>query len=228
MTATPRIAVLVSGRGSNLQALIDAQANGRLPGRIVVVGSNKPGCTALDRATAAGIDTFALRQRDFAHREAMDAALDAELRRHAPDLVVLAGFMRILSPAMVAGWPGRMLNIHPSLLPKYPGLDTHARALAAGDSAHGASVHYVIPELDAGPVIAQVRIPVQSDDTPDTLAQRLLQREHALMVAAIALVAGGDVQLTPAGIQYRGATLGAPLRLNDDDVLVADTDPAAR
>jgi phosphoribosylglycinamide formyltransferase-1 len=227
MTAAPRLAVLVSGRGSNLQALIDAEANGRLPARIVVVGSNKPGCAALDRAHAAGIDTFALRQRDYADRAAMDAAFDAELRRHAPDLVVLAGFMRILSPDMVAGWPGRMLNIHPSLLPKYPGLDTHARALAAGDREHGASVHYVIPELDAGPVIAQVRIAVQADDDADTLAQRLLRREHALMVAAIAQVAAGEIALTPAGIQYRGATLAAPLQLNDHDVLVTDTDRPA-
>lgn len=227
MMPSPRIAVLVSGRGSNLQALIDAQAAGRLPGRIVVVGSNKPGCPALDRADAAGIDHFALRQRDFADRATMDAGIDAQLRRHAADLVVLAGFMRILSPAMVAGWPGRMLNIHPSLLPKYPGLDTHARALAAGDREHGASLHFVIPELDAGPVIAQVRIPVLDDDSADALAQRLLPREHALMVAATALVASGDVVLTPAGIQYRGATLTAPLLLNEHDVLVDDTDRPA-
>ena len=227
MAHSPRIAVLVSGRGSNLQALIDAQATGRLPGRIVVVGSNKPRCAALDRADAAGIESFALRQRDYPDRAAMDAGLDAQLRRHSPDLVVLAGFMRILSPAMVAGWPGRMLNIHPSLLPKYPGLDTHARALAAGDREHGASLHFVIPELDAGPVIAQVRIPVLDDDSADTLAQRLLPREHALMVAATALVARGDVVLTPAGIQYRGATLTAPLLLNEHDVLVDDTDRPA-
>lgn len=222
-----RIAVLVSGRGSNLQALIDAQADGRLPARIVAVGSNRPGCAALDRAAAVGIPTFALRQRDFADRERMDAAIDAGLRHHRPDLVVLAGFMRILSPAMVAGWTGRMLNIHPSLLPRYPGLDTHARALAAGDREHGASVHYVIPELDAGPVIAQVRIPVLPGDDPDTLAQRLLSREHALMVATVALVARGGVALTPAGIQYRGTRLEAPLLLDEHDVLVAPTDPPA-
>lgn len=223
MTAPARIAILVSGRGSNLQALIDAQAAGRLPGRIVAVGSDKPACAALKRAKAAGIATFALRQRDFPDRAAMDTALDAQLRRHSPDLVVLAGFMRILSPAMVSSWTGRMINIHPSLLPLYPGLDTHARALAAGNREHGASVHFVTPTLDAGPVIAQARIPVHSDDTPASLAQRLLPREHALLAAATALAASGDVRLTPAGIQYRDGTLPAPLLLDEHDALVADT-----
>lgn len=223
MTTPVRIAVLASGRGSNLQALIDAHTAGYLPGDIVAVGSDKPACAALKRAQDAGIATFALRQRDFPDRTSLDAALDAHLRQHAPDLVVLAGFMRILSPTMVSAWTGRMLNIHPSLLPLYPGLDTHARALAASDRDHGASVHFVTPTLDAGPVIAQVRIPIHADDTPTSLAQRLLPREHALLVAATALAAHGHVRLTPAGIQYRDGTLPAPLLLDEHDALVAHT-----
>lgn len=228
MTFVPlRVGVLVSGRGSNLQALIDARTNGRLPIELVAVGSNQPGCEALARAQTAGIPVFACQQRDYADRATMDAAIDAALRAHAPDLVVLAGFMRILAPAMVGGWTGRMINIHPSLLPRYPGLDTHARALAAGDSEHGASVHYVIPALDAGPVLAQVRIALAPGDTPDTVARRLLPREHALLLASLRLLAARRAELAPAGIQYDGGRLAAPLQLDTDDALHTNPAPPA-
>lgn len=215
-----RIAALASGRGSNLQALIDARDQGRLPIEIVLVGSDRPGCAALDRAAAAGIASVALDRRDYPDRAAMDRALFDYLAARRPDLVVLAGYMRIIDAAVIDNAPWPILNIHPSLLPRYPGLDTHARALAAGDREHGASLHVATVLLDGGPVLAQVRIPVLPGDTPDTLAARLLPREHALMVAGVGLVASGRVLLSPARIQLDGARLVAPLQLDDADELV--------
>ncbi len=214
-----RIAVLVSGRGSNLRALIDARDDGRLPVDIVAVGSNRPRCNALAVAQNAGIATFAFGTNAFPDRRAFDRAIFDALEEATPDLVVLAGYMRIIDDTVVATAPWPMINIHPSLLPLYPGLDTHARALAAGDREHGASVHGVIPALDAGPVIAQARIPLRVDDTPDTIAQRLLPREHALLVATVALIAAQRLRVTPAGIQFDGSRLATPLLLDDHDEL---------
>ena len=212
------IAVLASGRGSNLQALIDAQARG-LPIEIVLVAGDRADAGALRRAEAAGIASLALDPKAYASRAAFDADLFARVAAHAPALIVLAGFMRILDAAVLAPWHGRMINIHPSLLPKYPGLRTHARALAAGDARHGASVHYVTADLDAGPTIAQACIDVHAGDTPESLAQRLLGEEHRLLVAAVALVAAGRLALDGSCVLLDGAPLEAPLRLAGDGSL---------
>lgn len=192
-TSVFRVVVLASGRGSNLEALIRARDDGRLPIDLVAVFSDKAKAVALDIARAAGIAAQFVNPRDFDSREAFDQALFAAVDLHAPDLIVLAGFMRILSPSVVAPRAGYMINIHPSLLPKYPGLHTHQRALDAGDTEHGATVHYVIPDLDAGPIVAQTRIPVLPGDTPDSLAARLLPNEHALLVSAVAGLAANSI-----------------------------------
>ncbi len=186
--------MLASGRGSNLQALIDAQRSGRINVEIVVVASDKRRAGALQIAAEARIATVVLSPRDFESRAAFDLALFARVAEHQPDLMVLAGYMRIVDPAALVAWQGRIINIHPSLLPKYPGLDTHQRAINAGDTEHGASVHYVTAELDGGPVIAQTRLPIQTDDTPETLAARLLPLEHALLVSTVARLAANRQQ----------------------------------
>lgn len=189
-----RVAVFASGRGSNLKALIDAQREGGLGAEVVVVASDKRRAGALQIAAEAGIDTVALSPRDFDSRRAFDLALFARVAGYQPDLIVLAGYMRIVDPAALVAWTGRIINIHPSLLPKYPGLDTHQRAIAAGDAEHGASVHYVTAELDAGPVIAQTRLSIHPTDTPETLAARLLPMEHQLLVTAVASIAANRRQ----------------------------------
>lgn len=175
-----RFVVLISGNGSNLQALIDACASGRIKGQLVGVLSNKAEAYGLVRAKQAGIPTQVLSNADFASREAYDAALIAALQCWQPDLLVMAGFMRILTPAFVQHFAGRMLNIHPSLLPKYQGVKTHARAIAAGESEHGASVHFVTEELDGGPVVLQAKVPIFDDDSVDELAERVLTQEHQI------------------------------------------------
>lgn len=182
MSALPpkKIVVLISGSGSNLQALIDAEKANTLNARIVAVISNVADVYGLERARAAGIATTVLSHKSFAAREDYDRALLAAVQQHAPDLVILAGFMRILTPVFVAPLCGKLMNIHPSLLPKYPGLHTHQRALDAGDSEAGATVHFVSTELDSGPIIIQARVPVLSSDTADTLAKRVLQQEHII------------------------------------------------
>ena len=212
-----RLAVLASGRGSNLAALLQAIAGGRIAATMAGVFSDRPGCGALALAAAAGVPALGLAPRGFATREAHDEALFSEVAAVQPDLIVCAGYLRIISAGVLARFEGRMINIHPSLLPRHPGLDTHARALAAGDREHGASVHVVTPELDAGPVLAQARIAVRADDTPRSLAERLLPREHALLVATVAHVASG--RLEPATGRFDGQPLAAPLRLGDDDHL---------
>ncbi|WP_018971236.1 phosphoribosylglycinamide formyltransferase [Rudaea cellulosilytica] len=209
------LVVLCSGRGSNLQALIHALDSGTLPAGIAAVCSDKPDCAALERARKAGIATCALRQSDFPDRAAFDRALFDEVALLQPDLVLLAGYMRIIDPAVVEQWIGRMINIHPSLLPKYPGLRTHARAIDAGDAEHGASVHYVTAELDGGPVIAQAALPILADDTPESLAGRLLPFEHRLLVATVRLIATGEIALEGNRVVRNGVALRAPLRLND-------------
>jgi phosphoribosylglycinamide formyltransferase-1 len=211
--------VLASGRGSNLQALLEAIADGRLPARVVGVFSDKPACGAIALARAAGIPTVALPPRDFADRDAHDEALFSAVAGVQPDLIVCAGYLRIISTASVRRFEGRMINIHPSLLPKYPGLDTHARALAAGDAEHGASVHVVVPELDAGPLLAQARIPVRPGDDAAALAGRLLPREHALLRATVALLALGRLRIDRAPAVLDGRALAAPLQLAANDQL---------
>jgi phosphoribosylglycinamide formyltransferase 1 len=213
MDAAPfRIAVLLSGRGSNLQALIGAQRAGDLHGEIVLAASNKIDADGLRLAEEAGIPTVALATHATADRAAYDRDLFARVAQAAPDLIVLAGFMRVLDPCVLAPWHGRMINIHPSLLPKYPGLKTHQRALAARDAEHGASVHFVTPELDGGPVLAQVRVAIEDADTPERLAARLLPLEHRLLPACVALLARRRAALVDDRIVLDGRPLTAPLQ----------------
>lgn len=189
-----RVAVLISGRGSNMTALIEAAKAADYPAAIAVVISNRPDAAGLERARAEGIATAIVDHRPFGDdREAFERALDAELRRHRIDLICLAGFMRLFTPKFVERWSGRMLNVHPALLPQFKGLHTHRRALAAGVKEHGATVHFVVPEMDAGPIIAQDAVPVLAGDTEDSLAQRVLAVEHRLYPQALRLVAEGRV-----------------------------------
>lgn len=214
-----RIAVLASGRGSNLGALIDAQRGGNLPVHIVGVFSDKPSAPALALARESNIPTAHLDPRDFAQRLAFDLAAFATIAKWKPELIVLAGFMRILDPRAFEPWLGRIINIHPSLLPKYPGLHTHRRVLAAGDRQHGASVHFVTAELDGGPVLAQVMVDVRRGDTEQGLAERLLPREHALIVACVDQLARNRLYWSNEGIRMDGQPLACPLVLADDGTL---------
>ncbi len=207
-----RVAVLLSGRGSNLGALIEATRAG-LPIRIVGAFCNKPDAPGLGLARDADIPTAVFEPRDYPDKPAFEAALFAAVAASGADLVVLAGFMRVLSAATVEQWRGRLINIHPSLLPKYQGLHTHARALEAGDAEHGASVHFVTPVLDGGPVLMQARIPVFPEDTADTIAARLLPQEHRLLVAAVRLFAERRVRLDGDRIVVDGGVLAEPLGL---------------
>ncbi len=200
MTANERdaplpVVILISGGGSNLQAIIDATRAGRLPIEIRAVISNRPDAGGLARAERAGIPTHVLDHTRFEGREAFDRALAELIDHFQPALVVLAGFMRILTPEFVEHYRGRMLNIHPSLLPDFQGLDTHRRALEAGAREHGASVHFVTPELDGGPVVVRAVVPVLEDDTPERLAARVLEQEHRIYPEAIGLFAQGRLKL---------------------------------
>jgi phosphoribosylglycinamide formyltransferase-1 len=182
-----RVAVLISGRGSNLQALIEAARGPDYPAAIVLVVANRPDAGGLDIAAAEGIEALALDHRPFGKdREAHERAMDAALRDRGVEIVALAGYMRVLTPFFVRAWAGRMLNIHPSLLPKYPGLHTHERAIAAQDTEAGCTVHFVTEEVDEGQVLGQARVPVLADDTPDTLAARVLAEEHKLYPKCLA------------------------------------------
>lgn len=189
------IVILISGRGSNLAALLGAG----LPARVAAVISNRPQAPGLELARAAGVPTAAVDHKDFASREAFDAALAAEIDRHRPDLVVLAGFMRVLTDGFVRRYAGRLMNVHPSLLPAFPGLDTHARALAAGVRLHGCTVHFVTPEVDVGPIIIQAAVPVLPGDDPARLAERVLAEEHRVLPQAVRWFLEGRLSLTPAG-----------------------------
>ncbi len=186
-----RVAILISGGGSNMVALADSM-DGDHPARPVLVLSNVADAGGLARAQARGIPTATLDHRACPDRATFEAALDVALAEARADLICLAGFMRVLTPAFTARHSGRLLNIHPSLLPKYPGLDTHARALAAGDAEAGATVHEVTADLDAGPILGQARVPIEPGDTPATLADRVLAAEHRLYPAVLRRVAGGD------------------------------------
>jgi phosphoribosylglycinamide formyltransferase-1 len=194
--AVLRVGVLVSGRGSNLQALLDDCARPGAPARIVLVISNNAGAQGLARATAAGVATTTIDHRRFPDRATFDAAIHDALASAQVDLVCLAGFMRLLTPGFVERWRDRMINIHPSLLPAFPGLDTHARALAAGVRFSGCTVHFVRHETDTGPIIGQAVVPVLPDDTADALAARVLAAEHRLYPLALRLVAEGRVRVT--------------------------------
>ena len=206
---TCNVVVLLSGSGSNLQALIDSASAGDSPVRIRAVVSNRADAYGLQRAKAAGIDTAVLEHAGFAGREAFDAALMALIDGFSPDLVVLAGFMRILSGGFVRHYQGRLLNIHPSLLPKYKGLHTHRRALEAGDAEHGCSVHFVTEELDGGPLVVQAVVPVASDDTVESLAQRVHHQEHLIYPLAVRWFAEGRLRLGDQGALLDGLPLPA-------------------
>jgi phosphoribosylglycinamide formyltransferase 1 len=212
----PRLAVLVSGRGSNLQAILDAAATGSLGCTPVLVVSNRPGAAALERARVAGVPTAVVDHRAYRDRAAFEMALGAVLDGADVTWVALAGFMRVLTADFVAQRAGRLVNIHPSLLPAWPGLDTHAQVLAAGERWHGASVHFVTAQVDGGPVIAQVRVPVLPGDTPDTLAARVLRGEHRLYPAVLAWLAAGRVAFRDGRVWMDGAPLGEPVRLADE------------
>lgn len=199
MPAQCNVVVLISGSGSNLQALIDSIAHDGNPARIAAVISNRADAYGLERAKQAGIATAVLDHKQFDGREAFDAALVEAIDAFDPQLVVLAGFMRILTPGFVRHYAGRLLNIHPSLLPKYKGLHTHQRALEAGDSEHGCSVHFVSEELDGGPLVVQAVVPVQSDDSPSSLAQRVHEQEHVIYPLAVRWFAEGRLQLAAQG-----------------------------
>ncbi len=191
-----RAAILISGRGSNMAALLDAAADPAYPAGIVLVLSNRPDARGLDTATAAGIPTAVVDHLPFrGDRAAHEQAIDAALRQAGAEIVCLAGYMRLLTPFLVDAWQGRMLNIHPSLLPSFKGLDTHARALAAGVKLHGCTVHLVTQAMDEGPILAQAAVPVLPGDTEDILAARVLRQEHVLYPAALAsFAAGGDAR----------------------------------
>lgn len=208
-----RLAVLASGAGTNLQALIDAIAAGELPATIAGVFSDKAKAVALDRARAAGVPATALSPKAFASREAFDAAFFAEVDAAGADLIVCAGYMRIISAAEIRRRPGRMINLHPSLLPAFKGLHTHRQALDAGVAEHGASVHMVTADLDDGPVIARAPVPVLPGDDEAALAARVREVEHPLLVETVRLFAEGRLRLDAGAILLNDAPLAAPLQL---------------
>lgn len=215
------IAVLASGRGSNLAALLAGRAAGTLPVDFALVGGDKANAPALRNAEAHGIATLALDPRGYPDRRAFDEALFAKIAASGARLVVLAGYMRIIDAAVTAQWSGRIINIHPSLLPKYRGLHTHRRALKNSDAAHGASVHFVSAELDGGPVVAQTHIDIRADDTEESLAARLLPREHELLVACVDAIARGRISERDGSVLFEGEPIAEPLRLNATGHLTA-------
>jgi len=211
-----RLGVLISGRGSNLQALIDAAADPAFPAEIALVLSNKADAYGLERAAQAGIATAVVSHRDFpGDKAAFEAAMDAKLRAAGVELVCLAGFMRLLSPWFVDAWHDKLINIHPSLLPSFKGLDTHQRALDAGVRVHGCTVHYVRPEMDVGPIIVQAAVPVLADDDSHSLADRVLAQEHRAYPLAVRLIAEGRVRVADERVRIEGhAPDGAAVLLN--------------
>lgn len=218
MTQPVSIVVLISGSGSNLQAILDAIDRGEIDGRVTAVVSNRPEAYGLERAREYGIPTEVIRHSDYDDREAFDQALMAAIDAHAPGLVVLAGFMRILTPAFVDHYAGRLLNIHPSLLPAYRGLNTHERALADAVTEHGASVHFVTGELDGGPVVLQAGIPVFEGDTPTELAQRVLKKEHQLYPLVVQWFCDGRLRLEDHRVIFDGKPLQKPPRLESPEI----------
>jgi len=203
------IVVLISGRGSNLQSIIDKKEEGELDITIAAVISSVPDVLGLQRAKKAGISTHVIHHEKFASREAFDQSLQDCIDQYHPQLVVLAGFMRVLSPAFVAHYQGRLINIHPALLPKFPGLNTHRRAINAGEKEHGVSVHFVTAEVDGGPVIAQTKIEIKADDTADTLAACVLEQEHILYPHVLRWFCENRVTLKKKGVYFDNTRLGA-------------------
>jgi phosphoribosylglycinamide formyltransferase 1 len=191
-TRTPRVAVLLSGAGTTLKALLQAADNGHLQANIVLVCSDRPDANGLHITNQAGVAAVLVARSEFASKSKFEDALLAAVATARPDWIVLAGFMRVLSARVCRAWAGRAINLHPSLLPKYPGLDTHARAIAAGDTQAGASVHYVSAELDGGPVIAQVRVPINPGDSADKLAARVKQAEQTLLIDCLQALCAGS------------------------------------
>ncbi|MGZ8308835.1 MAG: phosphoribosylglycinamide formyltransferase [Rhodoplanes sp.] len=213
-----RVAILISGRGSNMAALISAAADPAYPAEIALVVSNRPDAAGLTRANAAGIPTRVVDHTTFSNdRAAFEQALDAELSSQRIDLVCLAGFMRLFTPWFVLRWQARLINIHPALLPAFKGLDTHARARAAGVKLHGSSVHFVIPEMDSGPIIVQSAVPVRDDDTPDTLGARVLATEHRIYPLALRWLAEGRLAVVDGRCKVAGAS-------NHPDMLISPCD----
>ena len=209
-------AVLISGGGSNLQAFIDATTSGELPLRLCVVLSNKSAAAGLDRARKAGISVECIAHQDFPERALFDAALVETLAKYDPDIIILAGFMRILTTTFVDHFAGRILNIHPSLLPKYPGLDTHQRAIDAGDPWHGCTVHFVTAELDSGAAIIQGRVPVLPGESADELAARVLKVEHRIYPEAAAMIAAGRLEYRDGVAWLDGDRLEEPLQFETE------------
>lgn len=216
-TASAKAAVLISGGGSNLQSIIDASLGGQIDVDVAVVVSNVAGVGGLARAESAGIATECIVNGDFEDRESFDQALIDVLDSYEPDIVILAGFMRILSPVFVNRFAGRLLNIHPSLLPAYPGLRTHQRVIDAGESIHGCTVHFVTEELDCGPSIIQGQVLLDADDTADTLAARVLAVEHKIYPIAADLVARGRVRFDGTEITLDGKPMVEPVAYSEDD-----------
>lgn len=211
MSEPINIVVLISGNGSNLQAIIEHIAHGDLPARIAAVISNRADAYGLVRAQAAGLSTEVIDHTAFESREAFDKMLASVIDLYQPDLIVLAGFMRILTAEFVKHYQGRMINIHPSLLPKYKGINTHQRVIEAGDKEHGVSVHFVTPELDGGPLIIQAFINVAYDDTAETLAKRVQSQEHIIYPAVVKWFAQGRIAYSSEGVTLDGELLPQPI-----------------
>jgi phosphoribosylglycinamide formyltransferase-1 len=213
MTARKRVGVLISGRGSNLQALIDACRTPDFPAEIVTVISNRPEVFGLERARQAGIPALTLGHKAYRSRADFDAALDMALREAGVELLCSAGFMRLLTPGFTDAWRNRQLNIHPSLLPAFRGLHPHERALEAGVRIAGATVHFVRAEMDAGPIVLQAAVPVRAEDTPDSLAARVLKAEHIIYPRALALVASGAAWVEGETVRFAAPELALPVFL---------------
>jgi phosphoribosylglycinamide formyltransferase-1 len=215
MSGRRKVAVLISGRGSNMQALVRAAADPAYPAEISVVVSNRPEAEGLDFARAQGIATEIIDHKQHSSREAFDAALDAVLKRHGAEIIACAGFMRIMTGDFVECWRDRMINIHPSLLPAYKGLDTHARALADKAKRHGCTVHFVRHDVDSGPIIAQASVPVLDGDTAQSLAARVLDAEHKIYPRALALLASGAIKVEGEKVVATKPGLGLPITIPD-------------
>ncbi len=211
-----RVAVFISGRGTNLQALIDACEEDDTPAEIALVVSNRPNAQGLQRASAAGIPTVVIDHTTFESREEFDRALDTAVRRASCQLICLAGFMRVLTDEFARDWRDRILNIHPALIPAFPGLNCHARAIEAGVKITGCTVHYARPELDNGPIIAQAAIPVMPDDTEETLAARILEAEHRIYPMALKLIAQGRVRVVNEKVRIQDAELAQDQLINPE------------
>jgi phosphoribosylglycinamide formyltransferase-1 len=211
--ARRRVAILISGRGSNMVSLIEAALAPDFPAEIALVLSNRPDAGGLERARQAGIEALCVDHKAYSTRESFEQALDAALRERNIEFICLAGFMRVLTPWFVERWNGRMINIHPSLLPLFRGTHTHERALAEGVLVHGCTVHFVVPELDAGPIVGQAAIPVVPSDTPDSLAARVLAQEHLLYPQALRSICAGEVRLDGGRVVFaRGWDSACALR----------------